>query len=150
MAHKAVKIALGSDHAGFGLKRIIIDHLVSKGIKFHDYGTWSDESADYPDFAHEAAKAVNNNEYELGILVCGSGNGVNMTANKYPNVRAALSWNAEIAKLARLHNNANILSLPGRFIEKDEALKAVDEFLTTDFEGGRHARRVEKISQLKL
>lgn len=144
------KIALGSDHAGFILKKKIINELKIKEIPFYDYGTFSEESSDYPDFAHAVAKAVNDGEYERGIVICGSGNGVNITANKYPNVRAALCWNEELAKLARLHNNANILSLPARFIEVKEALKALDAFLNTDFEGGRHMRRVEKISQLLL
>lgn len=144
------KIALGSDHAGFLLKKIIINELKIKEIPFYDYGTFSEESSDYPDFAHAVAKAVNDGEYERGIVICGSGNGVNITANKYPNVRAALCWNEELARLARLHNNANILSLPARFIEVKEALKALDAFLNTDFEGGRHMRRVEKISQLLL
>lgn len=144
------KIALGSDHAGFILKKKIINELKIKEIPFYDYGTFSEESSDYPDFAHAVAKAVNDGEYERGIVICGSGNGVNITANKYPNVRAALCWNEEIARLARLHNNANILSLPARFIEVKEALKALDAFLNTDFEGGRHMRRVEKISQLLL
>jgi ribose 5-phosphate isomerase B len=144
------KIAVGSDHAGFILKKKIIYELKLKEIPFYDFGTFSEESSDYPDFAHAVAKAVNDGEYERGIVICGSGNGVNITANKYPNVRAALCWNEELARLARLHNNANILSLPARFIEVKEALKALDAFLNTDFEGGRHSRRVEKISQLLL
>jgi len=145
MAEKSKRMALGSDHAGFELKEIIMNGLKARGIAFHDFGTYSSESTDYPDFAHAVAKSVNSGEFEKGILICGSGNGVNMTANKYPGVRAALCWNKEIARLARLHNDANILSLPGRFIDPEVALSALDAFLETDFEGGRHQRRVEKI-----
>jgi ribose 5-phosphate isomerase B len=150
MTEKIEKIALGSDHAGYELKNIIIGYLSTRHIPFHDFGTYSHESADYSDFAHQVARAVNRGDFKHGILVCGSGNGVNITANKYINVRAALCWNAEIAMLARLHNDANVLSLPGRFIEKDEALRAVDEFMKTTFEGGRHTRRVQKISDVRL
>lgn len=139
------KLALGCDHAGFNLKETLIDYLKLQKIPFKDYGTFSDASVDYPDFAHTVANAVNSGVSEIGVLICGSGNGVNITANKYPNIRAALCWNVEIARLARLHNNANILSLPGRFIDKEEALKTLEVFLITDFEGGRHAIRVEKI-----
>lgn len=145
MAEKSKRVALGCDHAGFELKEIIINRLKDRGILFHDFGTFSTESTDYPDFAHAVAKSVNSGEFEKGILICGSGNGVSMTANKYPGVRAALCWNREIARLARLHNDANILSLPGRFIDPEVALSALDAFLETDFEGGRHQRRVEKI-----
>jgi ribose 5-phosphate isomerase B len=145
MAEKSKRVALGCDHAGFELKEIIINRLKDRGILFHDFGTYSTESTDYPDFAHAVAKSVNSGEFEKGILICGSGNGVSMTANKYPGVRAALCWNREIARLARLHNDANILSLPGRFIDPEVALSALDAFLETDFEGGRHQRRVEKI-----
>jgi ribose 5-phosphate isomerase B len=147
MDQKFEKLALGSDHAGFKLKEEIIRYLVSNEIQFHDFGTYSDESTDYPIFAHAVAHAVNNGSFARGVVICGSGNGVNMTANKYPEVRAALCWNAEIARLARLHNDANILSLPGRFIEAGEAIKALEAFLKTDFEGGRHAARVKKISR---
>jgi ribose 5-phosphate isomerase B len=146
MDQKFEKLALGSDHAGFKLKEEIIRYLVSNEIQFHDFGTYSDESTDYPIFAHAVAHAVNNGSFARGVVICGSGNGVNMTANKYPEVRAALCWNAEIARLARLHNDANILSLPGRFIESGEAIRALNAFLETDFEGGRHAARVKKIS----
>lgn len=148
MTEKLKILALGSDHAGFELKEKIIDGLKARGISFHDFGTYSTESTDYPDFAHAVAQSVNNGEYKFGIVICGSGNGVNMTANKYPGVRAALCWNEEIARLARLHNDANILSLPGRFIDNETALNALDVFLKTEFEGGRHQRRVEKISRL--
>jgi ribose 5-phosphate isomerase B len=138
-------IATGSDHAGFKLKEAVRKHLLEKGIEVKDFGTYSEDSVDYPDFAHPVANAVENKEVDFGIIMCGSGNGINMAANKHKGIRAALSWNAEIAKLARQHNDANILTLPGRFIEEAEALKAVDVFLETAFEGGRHQKRVEKI-----
>lgn len=138
-------LALGSDHGGFELKEFLKNYLTEKGFEIIDFGTDSDKSVDYPDFAHPLAKAVNDNKFETGILVCGSGNGVNMVANKYPNIRAALCWNAEIAELARAHNNANILSLPGRFLSIEEATKIVDLFLSTSFEGNRHKIRIDKI-----
>lgn len=138
-------LALGSDHGGFKLKEFLKNYLTEKGFEIVDFGTDSDKSVDYPDFAHPLAKAVNDNKFETGILVCGSGNGVNMVANKYPNIRAALCWNSEIAELARAHNNANILSLPGRFISFEEATKIVDLFLSTSFEGNRHQIRIDKI-----
>ena len=138
-------LALGSDHGGFKLKEYLKNYLTEKGFEIVDFGTDSDKSVDYPDFAHPLAKAVNDNKFETGILVCGSGNGVNMVANKYPNIRAALCWNSEIAELARAHNNANILSLPGRFISFEEATKIVDLFLSTSFEGNRHQIRIDKI-----
>lgn len=144
----SLKLALGADHAGYKLKQVIINFLSEHQIFYHDYGTFSDKSVDYPDFAHLVAKSLIDGNANYGILICGSGNGVNMTANKYPGIRAALCWNAEIARLARLHNDANILSLPGRFIEEDEAIKSVIAFLDTDFEGGRHIQRVNKISKL--
>lgn len=140
------KIAIGADHAGFELKEKVRKHLESKGIVVQDFGTYSEERADYPDFAHAVAKAVLENESDLGILICGSGNGINMTANKYKGIRSALCWTAEIAQLARAHNNANILALPARFMDHNEALKATDEFLKTEFEGGRHADRINKIN----
>ncbi len=140
-----MKIATGSDHAGFKLKEAVRKYLLEKGIEVKDFGTYTEDSVDYPDFAHPVANAVENKEVDFGIIMCGSGNGINMAANKHKGIRAALSWNAEIAKLARQHNDANILTLPGRFIEEAEALKAVDAFLETAFEGGRHQKRVEKI-----
>lgn len=140
-----MKIATGSDHAGFKLKETVRKYLLEKGIEVKDFGTYAEDSVDYPDFAHPVANAVENKEVDFGIIMCGSGNGINMAANKHKGIRAALSWNAEIAKLARQHNDANILTLPGRFIEEAEALKAVDVFLETAFEGGRHQKRVEKI-----
>lgn len=141
-------IPIASDHAGYELKNKVIEHLKSKNFDVKDFGTYSSESVDYPDFAHKVGSAVNKGEYQRGIVICGSGNGVQMTVNKYPNVRCALCWNEEIASLARQHNDANIISLPARFINEETALKIVDIYLTTPFEGGRHMRRVEKISQL--
>lgn len=141
-------IPIASDHAGFELKEEVKSYLASKGIETKDFGTFSADSVDYPDFAHQVGAAVNRGEYGRGIVICGSGNGVQMTVNKYPNVRCALCWNEEIAQLARQHNDANILSMPARFIPADVALKIVDIFLSTPFEGGRHQRRVEKINKL--
>lgn len=138
-------VAVGGDHAGFILKKRIMDHLKEAGVVVLDLGTNGMESTDYPDFAHAVATAVEDQRADLGILVCGSGNGVNMVANKHRGVRAALAWKPELAALARSHNNANVLSLPARFIEEGEALAAVDDFLRTEFEGGRHQRRVGKI-----
>jgi ribose 5-phosphate isomerase B len=139
-------IPIAADHGGFEMKRYIIDHLVSDGYKVKDFGTYTNESVDYPDFIHPLAREINEGNYKLGVIICGSGNGAQMVANKYPHIRAALCWSEEIAKLARLHNNANILALPGRFIEPEFALKLVKIFLKTDFEGGRHQKRIEKIS----
>lgn len=138
-------IPIGCDHAGFELKGKVIDFLKEKGYEIKDYGCYSEESIDYPDFAHPVAEHVEN-ENALGVLLCGSGNGINMTANKHQGIRAALCWTTEIAELARQHNNANILTLPARFLEADEALDIVEAFFATDFEGGRHERRVNKIS----
>lgn len=138
-------IALGSDHAGFSLKSFLKDELVLKGFKIKDFGTNSDASVDYPDIIHPLAKAINSGEYPYGIIICGSGIGVSMVANKYPLVRSALCWDEEQAYLSRLHNDANVLALAGRFLDKDKALKMIEIFLNTDFEGGRHQRRVEKI-----
>lgn len=139
-------IPIGCDHAGFQLKQVIIDHLTAKGYELKDFGCYSEESIDYPDFAHPVASMVEENEGMLGILLCGSGNGINMTANKHQGVRSALCWKKEIAELARQHNDANILTLPARFLEQTEALEIVDIFFATAFEGGRHANRVAKIS----
>ena len=139
-------LALGSDHAGFKLKEFLKKYLTEKGFEIVDFGTGSEKSVDYPDIAHPLAKAINDNQYKTGILICGTGNGVSMVANKYPNVRAALCWRSELAELARLHNDANILSLPARFITFDEAIKVVDLFLLTSFEGNRHQIRIDKIS----
>lgn len=139
-----LKIAIGADHAGFTYKEELINFLSDcKEIK--DFGTYSPASVDYPDFAHPVAKAVENKEVDFGILICGSGNGVAITANKHQNVRAAICWDLELASLARLHNNANILCIPGRFITLESAKAIVEIFLTTIFESGRHATRVGKI-----
>ena len=140
------RLAIGNDHAGYDLKMVILTYLQSEGYEVKDYGTYSAERADYPDFAHPVSEAIENGEFESGILICGSGNGISMTANKHQGIRAALCWNREIAELARLHNNANVLALPARFIDVDEAKACVDVFLSTNFEGGRHHARVEKIS----
>lgn len=148
MFDKKQVLPIGTDHAGFSLKEFLIEHLTKKGYNFKDYGPFSDESVDYPDFIHPVAKAVNNGEFKFGIIMCGSGQGANMTANKYPNVRAALCWNVEQAKLSRQHNNANIISLPGRYIDFEQAEDIVEIFLHTDFEGGRHLRRLEKMVKL--
>lgn len=139
-------IPIGADHAGFVLKEKIITFLQAKGYQVVDYGCFSEESIDYPDFAHPVAEKVLQNKDMIGILICGSGNGINMTANKHKGIRGALCWNPEIAKLARQHNDANILSLPARFISDEEALAIVKTFLDTAFEGGRHQRRIDKIS----
>ena len=140
-----MKIAIGNDHAGPDYKFAIVKLLESKGITIENYGTNTLDSVDYPDFANPVAKAVNENLVDFGILICGSANGVAMTANKYPKVRAGLCWSNEIVELIRLHNNANILCIPARFTSIAQALKMVDTFLNTDFEGGRHQNRVDKI-----
>lgn len=142
-----MKIAIGSDHAGFKLKETVKASLASKGIEVKDFGCYSEDRADYPDFAHPVANAVEGKEADLGILVCGSGNGINMTANKHAGIRSALCWNKELAELARQHNDANVLSLPARFIDEKTAKECVDAFLSATFEGGRHTDRVKKISQ---
>ena len=140
-----MSIGVASDHAGYELKTKVIKHLESKGCVVYDFGTDSAESVDYPDYAHKLASAVESGSCQFGIAICGSGNGVNMTVNHHRKVRGALCWTPEIAALARQHNDANIISLPARFIEPSIALQMVDVFLSTDFEGGRHQRRVEKI-----
>jgi len=139
------KIALASDHAGFKLKEQIKNYLKNKDLEIFDFGTYSEQSVDYPDFIHPLAEAIEKKDYDLGIIVCGSGNGVAITANKHQGIRAAYCWNEEIAKLARLHNDANVCALPGRFIAFDYAKLIVDAFLSSEFEGGRHERRVKKI-----
>ncbi|MCX6234685.1 MAG: ribose 5-phosphate isomerase B [Bacteroidetes bacterium] len=141
-------IPIGCDHAGYKLKEYLIKILTPRGFHFMDFGTHSEESVDYPDFVHPVARSVNDHKFEAGIIICGSGNGSAMTANKYANIRAAICWNKEIARLARLHNDANIITLPGRFIGYDEAIDAVEVFFSTDFEGGRHLIRIEKIPKL--
>ncbi len=138
-------IPIASDHGGFEMKQFLVEKLEEAGYKVKDYGTHSNESVDYPDMIHPLASAIEKGEYPLGIILCGSGNGAQMTANHHHHVRAALCWNVELAKLARQHNDANILALPGRFIPNELAWEMVQAFLHTDFEGGRHTRRVEKI-----
>lgn len=140
-----VKVALCSDHAGYELKGAIEAHLADKGVEYEDFGTHSEESCDYADFAHPCAEAVESGRCYPGIAMCGSGNGIGITLNKHQGIRAALCWNVELAKLARQHNDANVLVLPARFIPQELALEIVDAFLSTDFEGGRHARRIAKI-----
>ena len=140
-------IPIACDHAGFELKELVKVYLSNKGYEVKDYGTNSSDSVDYPDIVHPLGRDINNVVYERGIVICGSGNGVQMTVNKYPNVRCALCWTPEIAELARQHNNANILAMPARFITTEVALNIVDKYLNTEFEGGRHVRRVEKISK---
>jgi len=147
MFNKENILPISCDHGGFEMKEFLKDKLTSLGYNIKDLGTFSEESIDYPDFVHPLASAINKGEYELGIILCGSGNGAQMTANKYSNVRAALCWSIEQAELTRLHNNANILSLPGRFVSFDIAFKIATTFLTTEFEGGRHQNRVDKISK---
>ena len=141
----ALKIAIGGDHAGFQLKEIIKSKLESEGYLLEDFGPFSDQSVDYPDFVHPVANSVENEEYNFGILICGSGNGVAMTANKHKGIRAAVCWNEMLAKLARAHNDANILCLAGRFLDDELAMEIVDTFLKTDFDGGRHIKRIKKI-----
>lgn len=140
------KIAIGADHAGFEYKEKIKTWLEKNGYEVTDFGTHSLDSADYPDFAHPVATAVEKQENDLGILICGSANGVAITANKHQGIRAAICWNEELAELARQHNNANVVCLPARFISYDLAEKITDRFLKVQFEGGRHERRVNKIS----
>lgn len=137
-------IAIGGDHAGFEYKNMLIKYLKDYMVK--DFGTYGTESVDYPDFAHPVASAVENSEFTMGILICGSANGVAMSANKHQGIRAAICWNEELAELARTHNNANILCLPARFISQEEAKNICKKFINSAFEGGRHANRVNKIS----
>ena len=143
---KVNKIAIGSDHAGYDLKEKVKEYLKNNNIDFEDFGPFSDDRADYPDYAHPVASSVENKNSDLGILICGSGNGINMTANKHQEIRSALCWREDIAEMARLHNDANIIALPARYISEELALKCIDIFLKTEFEGGRHADRVKKIN----
>lgn len=140
-----VPVALCSDHAGFETKQAVIKYLESQGIPYKDFGTYSTESCDYPDFAHPCAEAVEKGECYPGIAVCGSGEGISMTLNKHQGIRAALCWIPEIAALSRQHNDANVLAMPGRFVSDDEAIEMVKTFLSTAYEGGRHQRRIDKI-----
>ena len=137
---------MATDHGGYAMKEYLKTKLIEVGYKVVDMGTYSEESVDYPDFIHPLAKAVNDGKYTRGIIMCGSGNGAQITANKHQNVRAGLCWNEEQTVLTRQHNNANVMSIPGRFIPFEQAWKMVQLFLNTPFEGGRHSRRVEKIS----
>ena len=139
------KIGLASDHAGYELKEFVKQYLTEKGIEFFDFGIYSEASCDYPDFAHPLANAIEGGECYPGIAICGSGEGISMTLNKHQGVRAALCWIPEIAKLCRQHNDANVLVMPGRFISKETAREIMDAYLTTDFEGGRHQARIDKI-----
>ncbi len=140
------KIAIGGDHAGFEYKAKLISKLESQGYEVKDFGPFSDASVDYPDYVHPLSSAIEAGEYELGIVICGSGNGVAITANKHQGIRAALCWNEELAALCRQHNNANVLALPARFISYELAERLSEIFLTTEFEGGRHENRVKKIA----
>ena len=140
-----MKIGLASDHAGYALKQYVKGYLAEKGLDYEDFGCYSEESCDYPDFAHKLGEAIDGEALTKGIAICGSGEGISMTLNKHPKVRAALVWVPEIAHLARQHNDANVLVMPGRFINEDTARQIMDEFFSTPFEGGRHVRRVNKI-----
>lgn len=140
-----MNIAIASDHAGFNTKQVLINYLKEKGFEVSDFGTNSEESMDYPDTAHPLALAIEQGKSELGITLCGSGNGINMTANKHAKIRSALCWIPEIATLAIEHNNANVCAIPARFVSVSEAKKIVDAFLNAKFEGGRHQRRIDKI-----
>jgi len=139
-------VAIGSDHAGFDYKEDLISFLEGKGVPYQDFGTDSKASVDYPDFAHPVASAVENDEASFGILICGSANGVAITANKHQGIRAAVCWGEELAQLSRLHNNANVICIPARFVREGDAEKMVQLFMNTEFEGGRHELRVEKIA----
>lgn len=140
-----MKIALGGDHAGVQLKKAVEGLLQEKGIEVINYGTDDTSRVDYPDYGHAVAEALTDGKAEFGIVICGSGNGINMTVNKHARIRSALCWNVELAQLARQHNDANVLALPARFISEEEGLAIVDHFLQATFEGGRHERRVRKI-----
>ena len=142
----ALPVAIGSDHAGFEYKEDVISFLDGKSVVWKDFGTFSADSVDYPDFAHPVANAVENGEASFGILICGSANGVAITANKHQGIRAAVCWEDEIAELARKHNNANIICIPARFVREGLAEEMIERFMHTDFEGGRHKTRVDKIA----
>ena len=146
---KKLKIAICNDHAGYELKTKVIEYLEGEGSEVKDFGSYSTESCDYADFAHPMACAIKKGEFDFGVSICGSGNGISMTLNKHLGIRAALCWNPEIAHLAREHNDANVLSLPARFITESEALDIVDVFFSTDFEGGRHQRRIDKMNDVR-
>ena len=139
-------IGLASDHAGYELKEYVKQWLDTKGWEYKDFGTYSTDSCDYPDFAHALAEAIESGECYSGIAICGSGEGISMTLNKHQGIRAALVWTPEIAHMTRLHNDANVLAMPGRYIDTDTAAAIMEEFFSTDFEGGRHQARIDKIS----
>lgn len=143
---KWTKVGIGCDHAGYELKEILKKYIEEKNIEVEDFGTYSSESVDYADYAHPLATSVEIGKNQIGFSICGSGNGINMTINKHQGIRGALCWIPEISRLARAHNDANICSLPGRFVSEEDAKKIVDLFLTTEFEGGRHLNRINKIS----
>lgn len=149
MTNTGLKIAMGADHAGYHLKEKLKSYLISKGYDVTDYGTNSDQSTDYADFAHPVAETITSGGHDFGLVMCGSGNGVNMTVNKHPAIRSALCWTPELARLARAHNDANVLALPARFISEETALEIVHVFLSTDFDGGRHSQRIAKIPRSK-
>ncbi len=140
-----MRIVLAGDHAGYSYKNQVLNFLIEKGFYVDDLGCYSDESCDYPDFVHPSAKKVNDGVYDMGVLFCGSANGVAITANKHEKVRAAICWNKEVAELARLHNDANMVCIPCRFVSIEEAITIIETFFDTEFEGGRHERRVQKI-----
>lgn len=146
MGNEDKKIAIGCDHAGYELKDSIKEYLIESGYTVKDFGTNGPDSVDYPDYVHPLADAIENKEFPLGIVICGSGNGVNITVNKHQGVRSALCWNAELAKMARLHNDANILALSARYVDAKVSMDCVKAFLENDFEGGRHQNRVNKIA----
>ena len=141
-----MNIGIGADHAGYELKKVVIAFLTEKGHQVQDFGCYSEESIDYPDYAHPVCDSIETGKNKFGVLICGSGNGISMAANKHSGIRAALSWKPEIAELGRLHNDANIVSMPARFISKEMALKIVEVFFSTEFKGGRHQSRVDKIA----
>lgn len=142
-------VAVCCDHAGFQTKKVLLELLQERGIEYKDYGTFGPDSCDYPDFAHLVGDAIDNREYSWGIAICGSGNGIQMTLNKHQSVRAALCWQADIARLARAHNDANVCAIPGRFVTDDEARQILNAFMDTPFEGGRHQARIDKIPLTK-
>jgi len=138
-------IALASDHAGFDKKQVVIKYFKEKGIAYKDFGCFSNESVDYPEFGHAIGNAIDKGEYEIGITFCGSGQGISIAANKHQNVRSATCWKPEIAALAKQHNDANICAIPGRFVSDEEVIAIVEAYLNAEFEGGRHARRIAQI-----
>jgi len=141
-----MRIAIGNDHAGYDMKLVVLEYLQKLNVDIENFGTDTNDSVDYPEYAHKVSECIENKDYDYGILICGSGEGVAITANKHTGIRAALCWKNDIAKLARQHNDANILCIPARFIEKDEAIDILKTFLETEFEGGRHQARIDKIA----